>query len=163
VQAGRFRQDLYYRLNVVTIRVPPLRERKEDILKIAAYYAKKFSLQSGRKGGEFSPQAVQALKKYHWPGNIRELKNVIERVVTLVSDRPIQPADLQLSLGTQSETSPFKDMLALSYDDAKNAVIEQFKKAYLPALVERHNGNITQTANEAGLPRSSLHRMLKEI
>ena len=163
VENGRFREDLYYRLNVVTIQIPPLRDRRDDIPKIAAYFAKKTLLQSGRKGGEFTPQAVQALKNYRWPGNIRELKNVIERVLILVPDRSIQPADMKISFRALSEPSPFNELMSLSYDQAKNAVLAQLKKAYLPVLLERNNGNITQAANEAGLPRSSLHRMLKEI
>ena len=163
VEAGRFRQDLYYRLNVVTMQIPPLRDRRDDIPKIAAYFAKKHILQSGRKGGEFTPQAVQSLKKYRWPGNIRELKHVIERVLTLVPDRPIQPADLKLSFRTYPEPTPFDEVMSLPYEQAKNAVLAQLKKAYVSALLERNNGNITQAANEAGLPRSSLHRMLKEI
>jgi len=162
VAAGRFRQDLYYRLKVVKIDLPPLRERKEDIPLLAAYFARRTALKYGRRCQPFSPAALKVLESHRWPGNIRELRNVIESALIMASDRPIQPADLSLSHRASEKDSPFADVLTQPYDQAKNRLLSKFKKAYLSALMERHQNNITAAAKEANLPRTSLHRMLKE-
>lgn len=162
VAAGRFRRDLYYRLKVVKIELPPLRERKEDIPQLAAYFARRTALKYGRRCQSFSPAAMKALQNHTWPGNIRELRNVIESALIMVTDRPIQPADFYLSSRSPDKDSPFADLLTQPYDQAKNRLLSRFKKAYLSALMQRHQNNITAAAKKANLPRTSLHRMLKE-
>jgi len=105
---------------------------------------------------------VNALKKYHWPGNVRELQNIIERALALVDDRPIEPSDLNLSTHSVAPVS-VQDVMTLPYHQAKAKILNQFKKTYLKSLVERHQGNISTAAKKAGISRTGLYRVMKEI
>lgn len=161
VKNGRFREDLYYRLNVITIKMPSLRERRDDIPLLADYFTNGIAMQLGRKGPAFTADAIKSLKNYDWPGNVRELRNVIERSLILFPDQPIQAKDLNLY--ARSLNSPFADLLNLPYEKAMQKVLAQFKKEYILALLERNKGNMTRAAEEAGIHRTSLYRMLNDI
>jgi two-component system nitrogen regulation response regulator NtrX len=149
VQYGRFREDLYHRIDGLSILVPPLRDREEDIPKLALYFAKRMMLRAGGKGREFTPEAMDALKKYKWPGNVRELRNVVERTLVLADDRPVTAQDLNLVSSGSRTDSFFDDVLNLHYDEARQKILSKFKSVYLSAVLKRNHGNLTQAAKEA--------------
>jgi DNA-binding NtrC family response regulator len=142
--------------------VPPLRERKEDIPRLASYFARRIALQLNRKDQGFTPGAVKAMNKYAWPGNVRELRNVIERSMVLAGDRLIRPEDLNLTAQLLTTVNPFIDVINLPYDQARKRVLSRFRSVYLKSLLKMNNDNITKAAKQSGLSRSSLHRMIKE-
>lgn len=163
IDAGTFRDDLYYRLSVVRIEIPPLRERAADIPIIARQF---LAAASDRRGVDlrFDKDAIDALVAYHWPGNVRELRNVVERAAAL-SDMPTigraelafgqhrgSPADADATSTTQ---------LDQAFKDAKREVLQSFEVRYLRALMARHKGNISQAARAAGLTRYHLRELLK--
>lgn len=162
VQAGHFRQDLYYRLAAVVIDLPPLRQRREDIPLIASYFVEKMRHQLNSRISGFSADAQQLLMEYHWPGNVRELRNLVESRL-LYSAGPVIEADeiiFQPLLTEQADH--FSGLLQQPYTDAKDELLRQFKRAYLTALLARHHGNIGSAAAESGIARASLYRMLDE-
>lgn len=162
VRKGTFREDLFHRINGIDIQVPPLRVRGNDIVRLANHFSNKYGTQSSLES-RFSAASIKALKNYNWPGNVRELHNVIERVHILVKDRLVEPGDLQLQSDCDPDTPVMiRKVLMSSYEKAKTEVLSQFKKYYLTALLERHDGNVGKAALEAGIPRQSLYRMLNE-
>ena len=163
VRAKRFRQDLFYRLNTISIELPPLRERREDIPVLVDFIMKNVRQQSGIRCPGFTKEALKKLKNYSWPGNIRELENVVKRALIKHPGDRIQPDDLEFSRVSDGAAEPFEPLLKLPYAKAREKVLLDFKKAYLSELIKRNDGNITQAARESGLPRTSLHRMLKEL
>jgi DNA-binding NtrC family response regulator len=155
VKAGRFREDLYYRLNVVRLRLPPLRERPEDIPMLAKHFLRKYCAETGKTMPGISAEAMELLKTHPWPGNVRELENAIERAVVLGGSSLISPADLGLRLGTpagQSETAP--DAMIGPFHDS----VGQFKRALIRHALEAANGNQTRAAEALGLQRTYLAR-----
>jgi len=126
VEEGTFREDLYYRLKVIPVRIPPLRERKEDILPLARYFLKKFSESYGKKGLAFSPEAEQELLNYSWPGNVRELENVIERAVVLCGDKQVLGKD-ELFLEPRKGRSEHQTQ-DFSVDELERMLIEKVLK-----------------------------------
>jgi len=166
VEEGVLRRDLYFRLNVVPIRVPPLRARREDIPLLAEHFLRRYAEKYGRDGAtplRLSPDAMRALMAHSWPGNVRELQNLMERIVSLaVPGQEITAADLPdklSSLGTPA--SPAVD-IDQPFHEAKEKAIEAFERAYLEALLARHGGNISEAARHAGIDRKTIHRMLKK-
>jgi len=166
VEEGVLRRDLYFRLNVVPIRVPPLRARREDIPLLAEHFLRRYAEKYGRDGAtplRLSPDAMRALMAHSWPGNVRELQNLMERIVSLaVPGQEITAADLPdklSSLGTPA--SPAVD-IDQPFHEAKEKAIEAFERAYLEALLTRHGGNISEAARHAGIDRKTIHRMLKK-
>jgi DNA-binding NtrC family response regulator len=166
VEEGVLRRDLYFRLNVVPIRVPPLRARREDIPFLAEHFLRRYAEKYGRDGAtplRLSPDAMRALMAHSWPGNVRELQNLMERIVSLaVPGQEITAADLPeklSSLGTPA--SPAVD-IDQPFHEAKEKAIEAFERAYLEALLARHGGNISEAARHAGIDRKTVHRMLKK-
>ncbi len=159
VDAGRFRQDLYYRLNVVTIDSPPLRERTEDIPVLAMYFMEKFAARNRKTVKGFTPQAMDMLLKYSWPGNVRELENAVERAVILLSGDYISERELPLSINQFLETAPN----GLERDP--NAPIQPLelveKEAILTAL-EKTGGNKTEAARQLGITRKTLLAKLQK-
>jgi DNA-binding NtrC family response regulator len=143
-----FRDDLYYRVAVVRAKIPPLRERPEDIPLLAEHYTKKL----GGDRVHLSREAIGVLASYDWPGNARELRNVIERAVALSPEGVIKPDDL---FPDREEKQPS------SFHDAKDRVIAEFEKRYVRALIARHEGNISGAAREAGLSRTALYALMK--
>ena len=158
VEAGNFRQDLYYRLNVITIPLPPLRERKEDIPLLARYFVDKYSEAFGRSSRELTPNAISQLCSYDWPGNVRQLENIIERAVALSESPLISPDDLSEDL-PEGSRDWLAELLNLPIREAR----QEFEKRYLQDNLSRHNGNVTEAARAAGLPRQNYHRKMKQL
>ncbi len=158
VQAGRFREDLYYRLKVFEIFLPPLRERKNDIPLIAVHYLKEFSKQYKKKIECFSKEAIEKLKKYNWPGNIRELKNLIESIVIVIDKSTITPDEISLKFNSE-ET--FETEFPVWDFDGKT--LEECEKEIISRAYFQNNKNKTKTANVLGIGRTTLIRKLKKF
>jgi transcriptional regulator with GAF, ATPase, and Fis domain len=170
VSQGTFREDLYYRLGVVTVELPPLRERPEDIPALverflAAVASRRFA-DEGRRF-QVSPEAMNRLVKYEWPGNVRELRNTVERAASLSESDRLDVNDL--SPTSQRATTEARNVggasqaveEGLPFKEAKQQVIDQFEGAYLKALLDRHGGNVTRSAQAAGLTRYHLRELAK--
>jgi DNA-binding NtrC family response regulator len=157
VQEGRFRQDLYYRLNVIRMDLPPLRERADDIPILIEHFMRKFSEQSQRKLDGIEPEALAALTNYHWPGNIRELEHTIERAVLLGKESRIGLQDFPPSLVARNDNVlPLADALAKSY------TLKDLEKEYIMRVMEIAGGNKTEAAKTLGVDRTTLYRKLEE-
>ncbi len=156
VREGRLREDLYYRLSVVLIPIPPLRHRAGDIPLLSQHFVNEFAKRSGRNVRGISAAAMMLLERYSWPGNVRELRNVIERAVSLTESNQVMPADLPLSLA-ELGTGPVRSG---AFRAAKRCAVAEFEVAYLRALLEESGGNISLAAARAGLKRTALHRLL---
>jgi DNA-binding NtrC family response regulator len=155
VRAGRFRSDLYYRLNVLSLELPPLRDRGEDVVQLACHFMAKLSAQQGKPVKRLSPSAARKLLFYDWPGNVRELENAMARAVTL-SDRPtIDSQDIHLP-------QPGATMAVESFQARKAALIKEFETQYLSRLLCAYSGNISQAAHAAGKERSAFRRLLRK-
>ncbi len=158
VNAGRFRGDLFYRLGVIHIELPALRERGDDVLLLAQRFL--LELRPAKRTIEgFSDQALQALKNYSWPGNIRELRNVVERAVTLARSPIIGLADLPRQISESSDTAS-KDGLDLA-EISREEAIDSAEHSYLTVLMQKHDGNIAAAARQAGLSRQGMNKLLK--
>ena len=163
VEQQRFRQDLYYRLNVVTLRVPPLRERLDDLPLLAAHFLKKHG---GEKPPVISAEALEALVEYSWPGNVRELENAILHAVALRRGEEIGPESLPPHIGgrlrgnVQAIPSP-EDDLAVSLTEAKRRAAAEFEKRYLLRVMEKSKGSVSEGARLAGLDRTNFRRLLQ--
>lgn len=162
IRQGRFREDLYYRLNVVPFRVPALRERTEDIPMLVQHFINLFYLKEGREPKHFDPEALEVLKQYHWPGNVRELKNIIERILIMTSGRSITCDDIPDLHGGHSEFLPagatHEGILALS---TLREAREEFEREFIIQKLEENDWNISRTAEIIELERSNLHRKIK--
>lgn len=158
VREGRFREDLYYRLNVIPFKVPALREHNEDIPALVSYFSDNVSRESGYPKKVFSEQAVSKLIKYAWPGNVRELKNFVERVYILTPGEFVDVHDVRFAGLVDSEDEKSMDMNELSTFREARA---QFEKEYLLKKINENSGNISKTAEVIGLERSYLHRKIK--
>ncbi len=150
IAAGRFREDLFYRLNVIPFFVPPLRDRREDIPILARYFMRIFNTEHGRGPKEFMPEALESMMEYSWPGNVRELRNEVERLVIMVAESCIEPRDLSLPNGTSS-------VPASNLHEAR----AQFEREFILSKLNENDWNITQTAKQLGLERSYLYRKMK--
>lgn len=155
IKNGRFREDLFYRLNVVPIHFPPLRERREDIAVLSKYFLALWSHELNKSIEPLSPDIIGALSSYNWPGNVRELKNIIERLVVLARDSKIRLSDLPEELKTIS-----KPVLktTCSLQEARS----QFEKNYISAVLEKNNWNVASSARELQLARKNLYKKMKE-
>ena len=166
VREGSFRKDLYYRLAVVTISVPPLRERREDIPVIARHLLGKLSREVGTGRCHFDETALDELMRYSWPGNGRELRNVVERAVMMVSTDTITAQDVQTLLPREDDKSTEvggSTFLSLPYVEAKDLTIEQFTKTYLRVKLAEHGGVITKAAESSGIPRQHFSLLMKRF
>jgi two-component system, NtrC family, response regulator AtoC len=168
VARGEFRKDLFYRLNVVTLRVPPLRDRKEDIPILARHFLVRFAREFGKPLRDIHPSAVTDLVAYHWPGNIRELRNVIERAVMLCSADRLSHQDLVSLLPAApaaAEDVPSSsigaELLHLPYSEAKQKVLEEFTLRYVEGKLAVHGGNVTHAAQDSGIPRQHFQQIMK--
>ncbi len=161
IEKGNFREDLYYRLNVIPFYVPALRERKEDILLLVNHFLQEFSLENGRRIKTIVPDAVELLMRYDWPGNIRELKNVIERLVIMVASNVIRAEHIPNSIlggrRRRSANSLIFDGSWKALKEAKNT----FEEQYILQCLKAHNGNITKTAQTLGIERTYLHKKIR--
>lgn len=158
VKAGRFREDLYYRLNVIPFRVPALREHPEDIPVLVSYFSDNVSRESGYPKKAFSEKGIEKMLAYQWPGNVRELKNFIERVYILTPGDFVDVHDLRFAGLIDKEDEKAVEMQDLSTFREARA---QFEKDYLLRKIGENNGNISRTAEVIGLERSYLHRKIK--
>ncbi|MFH1288960.1 MAG: sigma-54 dependent transcriptional regulator [bacterium] len=159
VNKNRFRQDLFYRINVVPIYISPLRMRKNDIPLLAEHFLKKISSEGHKEKQNISPEAMEVMKVYHWPGNIRELENVMERLTAICPNNIINPADLPFELKTENSGSMMnQESVALPFKDAK----ESFERHYFIELLNKYRGNISQAAQEADIDRKNFFLKLKK-
>jgi transcriptional regulator with GAF, ATPase, and Fis domain len=149
VRDGTFREDLYYRLNVVQLHLPPLRERGEDVVVIANFLLNKYTDEYGKKLKGFSPKAISAIRKYAWPGNVRQLENRLKRGIVLVEGKELRPEDLDISMEDLEDILPLSDAL------------ERFRKRYIDEALERNGGNRTKTARELGVDPRTIFRHLE--
>jgi DNA-binding NtrC family response regulator len=161
VDAKTFRQDLFYRLNTIRIHIPPLRERVDDIIPLAQYYMCELCNNGDSMKRKFSEDAERALREYSWPGNVRELQNVLGRAYYLCSTNTIEASDLPIHQ-TQNKISLDENLMALSYKDAKDNLLEKFEQDYLTYNLKKYKGNISQTALQCGIDRRSIHRLISK-
>ncbi len=161
VAAKRFREDLYYRLNTIRIDVPPLRERPEDILPLARHFLQELCEREDRPVPDFSNEAEAALKNYGWNGNVRELQNIMGRAFFLCSNNKIERADIPIPI-SNGEYGDLSALLNFDYKEAKEKVIEKFELEYLTHHLKENKGNISKTADECGIDRRSIHRIINK-
>ena len=166
VLEGRFREDLYFRLNVIPIFMPPLRERKDDILPLSDYFLKKFALMNNIQIKGFSKEAIQKLEGHVWKGNVRELENAIERAVVLSNSDILQPDDLPIEDIVKDDLLLTNNEIkkpCLHFEDEKPVTLDQLSKKYIQYVFEKNDGAKEQTANDLGIDRKTLYRKLKEM
>jgi DNA-binding NtrC family response regulator len=177
IAAGRFREDLYYRLNVLQLELPPLRTRKEDIPHLAGFFLSRYAVEFEKPVDGFSPRAIQRLCSHAFPGNVRELENVVQQAlvnaphaVVLADDLPVgdpavvEPSAAPARPSSEEPRAPREEELPipseLPYNDAKRRVCEEFERLYVKAVLAKHEGNVSRAAAAAGLPRKSLARVM---
>jgi len=157
IERGNFREDLFYRLNVIPFSVPPLRDRREDIAELADHFLREFTTAYGRKAKELTPEAYRVLTEYHWPGNVRELKNLIERIVILNPQVRVDGRHIPLQTVRKQADRP------LDHFGSLQEVREAAEKEYISKKLEETNWNVTRTAELLGLERSNLYRKMKTL
>jgi len=178
IESGAFREDLYYRLNVIAIDLPALRDRRDDVPLLAQHFLRKFTQRAGKNIARISIEAIEALTAYEWPGNIRQLENAMERAVVLATSDEITKAELPDAvtggLRALARVAPVNsvtlesalDSLVLGladlpYPEAKRRIVRDFDRAYGAALLSRAQGNVSEAARKAGLDRSNFRRVLR--
>ena len=166
IAVGRFREDLYYRLNVVPVRIPPLRERREDIPELVAHFLARFAAERRIRTPELSKDAMAALQAHEWPGNVRQLRNIIERTLILTpGDRvgcievDLLPTEIVDNQGSSGLGGASMAIMGSPLREAR----ESFEREYLKIQIRRFSGNISRTATFIGMERSALHRKLKAL
>jgi DNA-binding NtrC family response regulator len=183
VRLGRFREDLFYRLNVAVVNIPPLRERKEDILPLAMHFLSKHNKRMQKSVSRFSDEALAQLTAYHFPGNVRELENMIERAVMLTTGNAVMPSALGVMLPTEPLPALQAQPLAQPsvqlqnslptgmstngqqpqvFSAAREQAIAKFEQEYLGQLLRRHRGNVSAAADEAQMSRQNFHRLMQK-
>ena len=159
VRKGTFRKDLFFRLHVIQINVPPLRDRPEDVLELADFFLRKFNSETGRKIRGYSAQAKQRLQKYSWPGNVRELKNVVERAVVLARGETIEMDELILTnLGPSADAGIEQVSFDQAYQERSLAEVEA---DHIRATLTETGWNKSKSAQILGVERSTLDRKIK--
>lgn len=165
IEAERFREDLYHRLNVVPIHVPPLTERREDIPLLAQHFMRRIAAATGRGERVFTDEVLARLQSYDWPGNVRQLRNIIERMLILATDDreaidlDMLPTEISGASGEIAGPSLVAEVMAAPLKEAREA----FEREYLKIQIDRFGGNISRTASFVGMERSALHRKLKSL
>src|SRR5512143_391178 len=160
--AGRFREDLFYRVNVFPVLLPALRDRREDIPLLATHFLEKHASALRKEISGVEPDALRALTGYTWPGNVRELENAVERAVAVASTSKIELRDLPPDVkSTQEGAIPGEVLAKMPYREAVDLARDRVSRDYLTALMREHDGNVTHAAQRAGMERESLHRLLK--
>jgi DNA-binding NtrC family response regulator len=157
LESGRFRKDLYYRLNVLSLTLPPLRQREDDILLLARHFLAKYSSKYRTPAREFSPAALQKLLCYDWPGNVRELENVIQRAVVLADHAIVEAHAICTSDGCTGD-----DLESQRYRQLKSKAIDRFEQTYVRRLLLIHGGNITKAAQGAGKDRRAFWELMRK-
>ena len=164
IAASRFREDLYHRLNVVPVRVPPLAERRDDVPALVAHFMKRLSAASGLPMRDVGDDAMAVLQAHNWPGNVRQLRNMVERLLILATDDAMQAISADLLPADLGADAPWNNggrdlVISLPLREAR----EIFEREYLLAQINRFGGNISRTATFIGMERSALHRKLKSL
>ncbi len=154
VQEGRFRKDLYYRLNVIPIRLPALRERRDDIPLLAQVFVERYAERTGKRVADLSQDALARLAAYDWPGNVRELEHVIERAVVLATSSRLRARDLSMGADEGGESN--------SFQEAKARVVRDFERGYLRSVLSQCGGNISQAAVAAGKDRRAFWELMRK-
>jgi DNA-binding NtrC family response regulator len=163
VQENRFREDLFYRLNVITVPLPPLRDRKEDIPLLLDHFLKKFSQENNRPGLHFSPPAMKMLVDYNWPGNVRELENAVERAVVLSSGPEITPELLPEQL-SQNGSHDFHGLLSNNLDGSSLfEIVENYERRIILDMLARSDWSQTEAADRFKIPLSTLNQKIKRL
>ncbi|HKC64322.1 MAG TPA: sigma-54 dependent transcriptional regulator [Pyrinomonadaceae bacterium] len=155
VQKGRLRHDLYYRLKVISLVLPPLRERREDIAFLASYFTREYAAEFNKELMTLSPEVIRKLTSYAWPGNVRELKHTIEHAVIFSETNSLTEADIVLPV---PDTDPVEE----SFQQAKEKIIERFEKEYIQRLLLSHNGNISRSAQAARKNRRAFWELIRK-
>ncbi|HEY3393439.1 MAG TPA: sigma-54-dependent Fis family transcriptional regulator [Lacipirellulaceae bacterium] len=158
VRARRFREDLYFRLNVVTLELPPLRERGDDVMRLAEHFLREFSKRAGRRPPKITAAARKRLESHTWPGNVRELRNLMERLAYLTFGDKIEAEDLAFILSPGAAKPALVDA-GLSLNDATH----EFQKTYIQQAIDRARGNVSQAAKNLGVHRSNLYRKMQQL
>ena len=165
ISAGRFREDLFYRLNVVPVRLPPLRERREDIPELVSHFLARFAVDRRMPALRISEEAMAALQAHDWPGNVRQLRNIIERTIILAPgdqqsiDVDLLPPEILDNQGAMGGSTTAMAIMGSPLREAR----ESFEREYLKIQIRRFSGNISRTASFIGMERSALHRKLKAL
>jgi DNA-binding NtrC family response regulator len=154
VRTQKLRRDLYYRLNVIPLVLPPLRERRDDIPLLARHFLNKYAMEFEKPMTDFSDSAMQAMMLYDWPGNVRELEHVVERAVVLSEGTVVQVDTIDLARPEEEATA--------SFQQRKARVIMAFERDYLQGLLLTHRGNITRAAEAAGKDRRALRQLIRK-
>ncbi len=166
VTEGSFRQDLFYRLNVLRIELPPLRYREGDVPLLARHFLEDFSRRGGGAPRRFHPAALEALRGYAWPGNVRELRNVVERVVIVEDAEEIGLRHLPREIVPRAGNEVFPaaaPLTELSYTEAKSAFLDSFTRRYVTALLETNGGNVSHSAKQAQMDRANFQRLMRRV
>jgi two-component system response regulator GlrR len=156
LNSGRFRQDLFYRLNVLSLHLPPLRQRKEDIPLLARHFVAKYSRNTGTKARAFTPASLNKLSLYDWPGNVRELENIVERAVVFSKTDMIKSEEIDIPVVAQADSG------LESFNCLKSKVIADFERGYLRTMLEQHGGNIGQAARAAQKNRRVFFQLMRK-
>jgi DNA-binding NtrC family response regulator len=161
IKERTFREDLYYRLNVVSIHLPPLRERKDDILPLAQFFLSRFNKKMGKKICEIKQDVLGVLMGYDWPGNVRELENVLERAVVLATEDTIEVSHMpDKILEAHIDSGPV--FRGLSYKEAKQQVVDSFSKEFIERLLQMSKGNISKAAKQAKMDVANFRRLMRK-
>jgi DNA-binding NtrC family response regulator len=163
VAAGRFREDLFYQLNVVPLDVPPLREHREDVPELLKHFVEQFVAQEKLPYRHFTLGAQNFLRNYGWPGNIRELKNLVQRLLILGAGPEITQEEVETTVGSAPHAAAGMQIPGLSMDQPLRQARESFERVYLEYQLEKHGGNVTKMAQEVGMERTHLYRKLRSV
>jgi Nif-specific regulatory protein len=158
VRSKKFREDLFFRLNVVSLELPPLRERGDDVLLLADYFLQTFCRNMGRRTPKFSPAAKKRLLAHNWPGNVRELRNLTERLAYLTAGDTVEAEDLVLIESGQPEGSTLLDAGGTLADATRD-----FQQQFIRKTIDAVRGNMTTAAKRLGLHRSNLYRKMRQL
>jgi len=153
IKMGNFRRDLYYRLNVLTINIPPLRERRDDISVLAEYFLNLLNYKLNKNVKFISQEVFDLLNSYNWPGNVRELQNVLERVINITQESTIPPSSLPKSICSKED-----DKL----NNLREVPLKEYEKQLITSLLEKHKGNRSKVAKIIGISRTTLYRKIND-
>ncbi|MBK3331582.1 sigma-54-dependent Fis family transcriptional regulator [Persephonella atlantica] len=171
IAEGKFREDLFYRLSVIEINIPPLRERKEDIPELVELFTKQALKNHGLKKGGFTKEAVELLKNYDFPGNIRELKNLVNKLIAIYRERPITPELLTIPSGRFQSSEDWRKGIEREVEDMFNRnkkhiytkIIEEAEKVVIKKVLEYTKGNISEASKYLGIHRNTVHKKIEEL
>ncbi|MCW8943599.1 MAG: sigma-54 dependent transcriptional regulator [Sedimenticola sp.] len=163
VQAGNFREDLFYHLNVVPLHIPPLRDHREDVPELLSYYVDSYAAHEKLPYRRFDVRAQNFLRNHSWHGNVRELKNLVQRLLILGAGDDITQDEVEAALGSVGLALESGARFPVSFDQPLRQAREAFEKAYLEYQLEKHAGNVSQIAAESGMERTHLYRKLKSL